>query len=123
MILTTNSLPVRLTPGPWFFAIQDVGQTFNYDYFFTVTEFTTRPPLALTNCFGYTNTAQPNAVDYYTFIVSNNTVEADFRVRNIVGGNVDMYIIPKGMGLPGPQNYFYARTNVGAAGDRERRLS
>jgi subtilisin-like proprotein convertase family protein len=117
MTLTTSSTPVALKPGAtWYFAISDVGQTPNSDFRFQVTEFTSRPPVDLTNCAAYASTAVGNTVDYYKFTVASNAVQANFEILN-PSANVDLFIIPKGLGLPGPQNYYYFSTNAGTANE------
>jgi hypothetical protein len=115
LTLTTNSTPIAIKPGStWYFAIMDVGQTPNYDFFFKVTEFNSRPPIDLTNCITYTGISLSGTTDYYKFTVATNAVQANFEIIN-PSGNVDLFIIPKGLGLPGPQNNYYFSTQPGNA--------
>jgi len=102
----TNSSPVPLVPGDWYFAVAN-RDALAHDYVLLVTEVLPSAIIVLTNALPYTNTlavadgTSMGGVDYYQFEVSTNeAVQVNFETY-AAGGNVDLYV-GSGLPLPGP---------------------
>ncbi len=113
IVLLTNSVPVPLTSGRWYLGV------FNRDiapvtYNIVATEFTNAFPniVTLTNAIPYakTNSGAGNGLDYYRFVVSSNSVRAQFEI-NMPSDDVTL-VARKGLPLPDLGIFDYISANV-----------
>src|SRR6185503_15645922 len=87
LFIATNSAPVPLEPGDWYFAVVNHDPLLApLDYVIRLTEFLDTDVTPLTSCLVYTNRAGPTNLvlgaflDYYVFEVTTNTAEIRFEV-------------------------------------------
>ncbi|MEK7780372.1 MAG: S8 family serine peptidase [Verrucomicrobiota bacterium] len=113
IVLLPASTPVPLTPGRWYLGV------FNRDalpvtYNIVATEFTNTLPniVTLTNAipYGNTNSGAGAGVDYYRFVVSSDSVRAQFEI-NTPSDDVTL-VARKGLPLPDLGLYDYISANV-----------
>jgi subtilisin-like proprotein convertase family protein len=96
IMLDTNSFPVPLSQGVWYIAVVNREATpVNYCIRASVlSRFNVTPLLnGITECafLGVTNGGSIAGVDYYSFDVASNAVQATFETFN-ASGNVDLYV-------------------------------
>jgi subtilisin-like proprotein convertase family protein len=123
--LTTNSMPVPLTPGTWYLAVYDNSptNTTNLITYRIVATYLTNAVISgvtnsaitvipLTNAVFYTNTAAPGPAltNFYSFSITNSTRSVRFLVTNMTG-NVDL--IARLGDLPTPEDMTDGSFNPG----------
>ncbi|MCX7721713.1 MAG: hypothetical protein N2379_01455, partial [Verrucomicrobiae bacterium] len=113
--VTTNSSPVPLSAGRWYLYVFN---TDNKSVGFTVVASEATPLqgiVTLTNgvWYGATNAGTGAATDYYRFVVSSNSVRAQFEVSG-ANGAVALAVRRGHPPLPGLTNYHYLSDNPGA---------
>jgi subtilisin-like proprotein convertase family protein len=115
--VATNS-PIPLRPGDYYLAVQNL-DTVDVDYRVQVTEFGPPGLVALTNTVAYSNTVDIpsgpaySGMDFYSFHVSSNGLEAVFETFG-ASGDVDLYL-RKDVPLPDTAGFDFSSTRPGAA--------
>lgn len=116
------SQPEPLVPGVWFVAIRNT-ENVPVNYSIQVTE-TYTTIVNLTNAVSYAATIGPvdpvtgpvaSDYQYYAFLVSSNSVRADFETLG-ADGNVNLYV-RKGLPIPTPSDFHFSGWNGGNANE------
>ena len=123
LFLATNSAPVALAPGDWYFAVVNRSPFTAAGYTIRLLEFLDRDVISLTNCTRVTNTVVATnyitgaGFDYYVLNVPSNALQTTFEIvpllnpTNIVQ-NVNAYL-RRELVLPRNNSADYYSTNSG----------
>jgi hypothetical protein len=115
LFLTTNSMPVALSPGDWYLAVENCG-TQSVAYAIRATEIRATNVVTLTNGLCHEVAAAgpgPLFIDYFLFEISSNALQANFELMPISmdpAFDADLFVRP-GLPLSGLTNYPFASTN------------
>jgi len=110
-VLTTGLGPF----GHWYLGVRN-NSVSNVTYHVRVTEFTSPPPILVTNGGTHAGTIGGDQVDYYRFQVSAGAIEAHVEILPNPSGNVDLFVAQAPQ-LPTPTDFFYASTNPGTSSE------
>jgi subtilisin-like proprotein convertase family protein len=112
--LTTEGAPPPLEPGRrYFLGVQNPGPgaaRFSLQVDFDVSANTNI--IALTNGVAFTNIANNNGPQFYSFTVPANAVLASFQVLNTPSAELDLFA-REGLPVPGPLSFEYDSRNAG----------
>ena len=117
LCFATNSSPMPLAPGDWYFAvINHEPSLLPVSYSIRVVEFLAPIITRLTNCIehagavGATNIGAGTGLDYYVFEVSTNAVQALFEVYGLNLGDVNLFV-HRELPLPDSTKFQLSSTN------------
>jgi subtilisin-like proprotein convertase family protein len=119
VFVATNSMPVRLTEGDWYFAVVNRDTNFTADYTIRALEFLDRDILPLANCvLTQTNVVGTNLSyvfqgrDFFVFEVSTDAVQVLFEM--VYKTNASRFYVSRELPLPLVETNDYASLDLTA---------
>ena len=118
IFIATNSAPVPLSEGDWYFAVVNHHTPLGpVSYKLRLIEYLDTDMRPLTNCVTYTNLFRPpdvdlgQAVDYYVFEATTNTIQLFVEVTSLISSNNTDVHARRELILPRSDFHAYAGTN------------